>query len=101
MKLLIEHPSDTTVTLFRRAGYIFQREEGTETSFIRPLGSSGYPRFHCYVKSKPDSIECSIHLDQKRETYGRTTRHHGEYEDAGALADEIRRIQPLLGVRER
>lgn len=100
MKLLIEHPSDTAVTLFRRAGYSFQREAEAETSFIRPLGSSGYPRFHCYVKSKPDSIECSIHLDQKRETYGQTTRHHGEYSDDGALADEIRRIKPLLGISQ-
>ncbi len=101
MKLFIENPSETVVTLFRRAGYSFQREEGSEVSFVRPLGSSGYPRFHCYTKSQPGSIECSIHLDQKRETYGRNTRHHGEYSDDGALADEVLRIGPLIGVTRK
>ncbi len=38
----------------------------------------------------------SIHLDQKKETYGRDTRHHGEYADEGALKDEITRIQEIV-----
>ncbi len=101
MKLIIENPSDNVVTLFRRAGYVFQREEAGEMSFARPLGRSGYPRFHCYTKSRGVGIECSIHLDQKRETYGRATRHHGEYEEKGALAEELLRIESVIGMFTR
>jgi hypothetical protein len=97
MKLIIENPDDNAVTLFRRAGYTFQREESGEVSFIRPLGRSGYPRFHCYTKSHGTGIECGLHLDQKRETYGRATRHHGEYEEVGALAEELLRIESIIG----
>ena len=101
MKLLIENPADNPVTLFRRIGYTFQREESGEMSFVRPLASAGYPRFHCYVKSQPEGFVCSIHLDQKRETYGKTTRHHGEYADDGALGEEISRIESSIGVLTR
>lgn len=101
MKVLIENPTENAVTLFRRAGYGFQREEGGEMSFIRTLAKAGYPRFHCYVRSRSNGFECSIHLDQKRETYGRTTRHHGEYQDDGALAEEIKRIESVVGTLTR
>jgi len=101
MQLIIQHPEDHALTLFRRAGYSFQYEKDGETSFIRTLASGGYPRFHCYTKNVPTGIECSIHLDQKRETYGKTTRHHGEYADDGALGDEIGRLKNLFGSLER
>lgn len=101
MKLLIQNPPDNAVTIFRRVGYTFQREENEEMSFVRPLASAGYPRFHCYVKSQPEGFLCNIHLDQKRETYGRTTRHHGEYADDGALAEEVKRIESLIGTLTR
>jgi hypothetical protein len=35
-------------------------------------------------------------LDQKKETYGNSTRHHGEYEDEGALKTEVERIKSIL-----
>jgi hypothetical protein len=101
MQLLIKNPSDNAVTLFRRAGYGFQREDGEEMSFVRPLARAGYPRFHCYTLDRPEGIECSLHLDQKRETYGRVTRHHGEYAEEGALAAEIERIESLIGTLTR
>lgn len=101
MKLIIDNPSESAVTLFRRAGYVFQREEAGEMSFVRPLGRSGYPRFHCYTKPHATGIECSIHLDQKRETYGRATRHHGEYEEQGALAEELLRVESVIGTFTR
>ncbi len=101
MRLLIRNPADNPVTLFRRAGYGFQREDGKEMSFVRPLARAGYPRFHCYTQSHPEGIECNLHLDQKRETYGRVTRHHGEYTEEGALAAEIERIESLIGTLTR
>ena len=81
----------------RRAGYTFQRREGEEMSFIRPLARSGFPRFHAYIKTEGTDIFLNFHLDQKRETYGKSTRHHGEYENDGPLADEARRMLPFFG----
>ncbi|MFA9262207.1 MAG: hypothetical protein ACEQSB_02515 [Undibacterium sp.] len=97
MRLLIQNPEENALTLFRRAGYTFQREERGEMSFVRTLSRGDYPRFHVYVKMLAGGFECGIHLDQKRETYGKTTRHHGEYEDEGALGDEIKRLENHLG----
>ena len=97
MKLLIKHSGDSALTLLRRAGYNFQREEKGEMSFVRALSQAGYPRFHTYVKSHPEGFECGIHLDQKRETYGKSTRHHGEYTDEGALSEEVKRLESHLG----
>jgi hypothetical protein len=97
MKLSVKSPKENPVSILRRAGYAFQRKEGDEMSFVRPFGSAGYPRFHIYAKiEKNYSLTISIHLDQKKETYGDVTRHHGEYGNDGALKDEIARIGTLI-----
>ena len=101
MRLLIKNSGESALTLLRRAGYTFQHEEKGEMSFIRSFSRSGYPRFHCYIKPHQEGFECNIHLDQKRETYGRTTRHHGEYLDEGALSEEIKRLETQLGTLSR
>lgn len=101
MRLLIRQFGESALTLFRRAGYSFQHQNGGEMSFVRTLSRGDYPRFHSYVKTHSDGFECSIHLDQKRETYGKTTRHHGEYEDEGALAEEIKRLETHFGPLDR
>jgi len=82
--------------MLRRAGYSFQRHEGQEMSFIRALARAGYPRFHMYASVSGSDLMINIHLDQKKETYGTGTRHHGEYEDEGALKDEVRRLNNIL-----
>ena len=93
MKFKIEAIKENPVSLLRRAGYVFQRNEKDEMSLVRPLARQGYPRFHMYVKVVEDiSLEISIHLDQKKETYGEGTRHHGEYEDNPVLKEEMNRI---------
>lgn len=96
MKLKVENIKENPVTLLRRAGYIFQRKEGQEMSFIKPLARAGYPRFHMYAHLEGLSLVINFHLDQKRETYGEGTRHHGEYEDEGPLKIEAARISGLL-----
>jgi hypothetical protein len=96
MKLKIENIKENPVSLLRRAGYTFQRHEQDEMSFIRPLARSGYPRFHMYAHVEGVSLIVNFHLDQKRETYGQGTRHHGEYEDEGALKVEAQRILQIL-----
>ena len=97
MKIEVKDIRENPVNMLRRLGYSFQRQEGGEMSFIRPFSASGYPRFHMYVKAEGSNMTISIHLDMKKETYGEDTRHHGEYENSGALADEVRRLKAILG----
>jgi hypothetical protein len=96
MKIIVEKIKANPISLLRRAGYIFQRNEGIEMSFVRPLARAGYPRFHMYATVKDSELTINIHLDQKKETYGNNTRHHGEYEDEGALKTEVERIKSIL-----
>ena len=93
MKFILPNITDNPVNLLRRAGYAFQRREGKEMSFIRPLAASGYPRFHMYTTMRGEDLCISFHLDQKRETYGSDTRHHGEYDESGPLREEASRIK--------
>jgi hypothetical protein len=97
MKIIVKNLGENPVTLLRRAGYVFQRKEGEETSFVRALGSGGFPRFHAYVKMGGPDLLVNVHLDQKRETYGESTRHHGEYGNEGPLKEESSRLAPLIG----
>ena len=96
MNIKVENVKENPVNLLRGAGYAFQRNEGDQMSFVRPLARSGYPRFHMYAKQEGQDLLISIHLDQKKETYGQGTRHHGEYKDEGALRMEVERIKPIL-----
>jgi hypothetical protein len=97
MKLLIKNISENPVSLLRRAGYVFQRQENGEMSFVRVMAQSGYPRFHCYTKLAVIDLSLSLHLDQKKHTYGEGTRHHGEYENDGAVEEEGQRLLTLFG----
>lgn len=97
MKIEIKNAKENPVNLMRKFGYSFQRNEGQEMSFIRPLARQGFPRFHAYARIQNSDVIINIHLDQKKNTYGDNTRHHGEYEDEGALKNEVERIQSILG----
>lgn len=97
MQIKIENIKENPVNLLRRAGYAFQRHEGNEMSFVRPLAQGGFPRFHMYAYVEDFSLFINIHLDQKKETYGKNTRHHGEYNNEGPLKEEVERIKTLIG----
>lgn len=101
MKILIHPIAENPVSLLRRAGYVFQREESGEMSFTRVLASSGYPRFHCYAKLDKLSLTVNLHLDQKKHTYGETARHHGEYENEGPLKEEASRLISIFGEKAK
>lgn len=98
MRIEISSLSQSPLTLMRRAGYAFQRNEGGEQSYVRVLGRNGFPRFHAYLKLSGERLLINVHLDQKKHTYGEETRHHGEYENEGALHEEGKRLLTLLGV---
>ena len=93
MRLIVEKISENPVSLLRNSGYIFQRKEGQEMSFVRPLARAGYPRFHIYCQVEGVRLVLNLHLDQKRETYGEDTRHHGEYEDSIPVKEELHRLE--------
>lgn len=97
MKLQIQPLTENIVTLMRRAGYRFDRQTPHEQSYVRELGSGGYPRFHIYVKVEKITAFINIHLDQKKHTYGDDTRHHGEYEESAPLKDEVHRLLTSWG----
>jgi len=97
MKIEIKDVKETPVNVMRKIGYRYQRNEGQEMSFVRPLARQGYPRFHAYTTLTDRDLVISIHLDQKKETYGNAGRHHGEYEDDGALGIEVKRIKEIIG----
>lgn len=97
MRFVFDQLQDNAITVMRRLGYSFQYEKNGELSFVRPLARAGFPRFHCYVKIEKGRSVFSIHLDQKRETYGQEVRHHGEYENDGALGEELERIRSGAG----
>lgn len=97
MKILIKNITENPLSLLRRAGYVFQRQENGESSFVRVMAQSGYPRFHCYTKLSSLDLILNLHLDQKKHTYGEGTRHHGEYENDGAVQEEGRRLLAFFG----
>jgi len=97
MKIEINDTKDNPVNLLRQAGYIYQRNEGMEMSFVRPLARQGYPRFHMYASLIGGQLIINIHLDQKKNTYGDNARHHGEYEKEGPLKIEAERIKGIIG----
>lgn len=97
MQIKIEKISANPTNALRRAGYIFQRQENGEMSFIRPFSQSGFPRFHAYVKKENGGLVINIHYDSKKETYGEGTRHHGEYGNDGMLKEEAERLKTMLG----
>lgn len=96
MKIRIDAIRENPVNLLRRAGYVFQRKDGNEMSFVRVLARSGYPRFHAYAHLEGTALAINLHLDQKKETYGEGTRHHGEYEDSKVVEEEAARLRQVL-----
>lgn len=96
MQIKLERIKENPTSLLQGAGYVFQRHSGNEMSFIRPLAQAGYPRFHIYARVENFNLLINIHLDQKKETYGKSTRHHGEYEDSNVLKNEVQRILSII-----
>jgi hypothetical protein len=97
MTFNIENSKGNLITLTRKIGYYFQHEdEKTHQSvFSRPLGRSGYPRFHLYVKQEGNNLIFNLHLDQKRPIYQGSTAHAGEY-DSPLVEQEAERIKQSL-----
>lgn len=96
MKIVFENIKENPVSLFRRSGYIFQRNEGDEMSFVFPMSRSGFPRFHIYCHLEDGILAVNLHLDQKKNTYGDETRHHGEYNNSELVEQEAKRLKSII-----
>lgn len=87
---------ENTYIIIRKIGYRFlKKEENGEINCIRPLGSSGYPRFHLYLKIEKNYLVFNLHLDQKRPIYKGSLAHSGEYEGE-VVEKELQRIKESL-----
>ena len=98
MRLEIQNIRVNPTMAMRRAGYVFQYQEGADSSFVRILARAGYPRFHIYCHLEGADMVMNLHLDQKKETYGDSTRHHGEYDESGPVKEEAIRLRSAFGV---
>jgi len=95
MKIILERLfRKNTRVLFRDMGYHFQREdiERGELIFVRP--SSGYPRFHIYLKEGENKMIVNLHLDHKKPIYKNSVAHSAEY-DGEIVETEGKRIKLL------
>lgn len=99
MRFSIKNLRESLGTLSRKIGYRFLggNAEKKEWSFVRVLGSGGYPRFHLFVSFDSDKKNWSfnLHLDQKRPVYRGAPAHAGEY-DSDVVKTEAERIKEVL-----
>jgi hypothetical protein len=80
----------------RKCGYSPLHNSGGEQNFTRRLGSLDYPHFHVYVNEASErGTILSLHLDQKKPSYGRQTAHSGDY-DTAEVEREAARIKYVL-----
>jgi hypothetical protein len=83
--------------VLRRAGYsAFVDPVTKEESFVFRTTTEYYPRFHVYVAHRGDDVEVSLHLDQRKPSYGQSHAHCAEY-DGAIVEHEMRRIDGWVG----
>lgn len=98
MDVFIPQPlPDGPENLIRRAGYAEHRDRHSpEVSYTHRAGSDFYPRFHVYIKARNDGVIFSLHLDQRKPSYGGGTHAHaGEY-GGSAVEREAERIRQAV-----
>ncbi|OGI25128.1 MAG: hypothetical protein A3J76_02850 [Candidatus Moranbacteria bacterium RBG_13_45_13] len=96
MKFVIEKPTTSVASFFRRAGYHFQKREGEEMAFVRRLTDQPFPRFHLFVKVADFKFHVNFHIDHKAASYEGQKMHSGEYgEDNKLLQEEMERLKNL------
>ncbi|MBD3208401.1 MAG: hypothetical protein GF370_03030 [Candidatus Nealsonbacteria bacterium] len=98
MKFEMEGLHEGIGTLSRKIGYRYLGEgkDKRQWSFVRVLGTGGYPRFHLFVERKDKGGWIfNIHLDQKKPVYEGAPAHAGEYKGE-VLEREAERIKKKL-----
>ncbi len=81
------------LAILRKAGYApFTDPKTGSESFTLRLTAEFYPRFHLYLNEDGEDIIFSLHLDQKKPSYGTNHMHSGEY-DGPTVEKEADRIK--------
>ncbi len=89
------------VAVLRSAGYGYSVDPVTkEDSWMIRLTAGLYPRFHLYVEDRGDKVKFSLHLDQKKASYGGNHAHNAEY-DGKLVAHEILRLESWIRAGNR
>jgi hypothetical protein len=95
MDFTIKNLQKSIVEVSREIGYLIIDNNGEQINMVRKLSGQNYPRFHAYVKQNGWDYTFSLHLDQKKPSYGGSHAHSGEY--FGPLIDnEADRIKISL-----
>ncbi len=80
------------LAVLRKAGYSpFIDPRTKKESFVLKLTSGYYPRFHLYLKRRPEKITFDLHVDQKKPGYKGGHMHNAEY-DSPIVERELNRI---------
>jgi hypothetical protein len=106
MKFTLKNIQENSTSLARKIGYTpLGISPNNDFEMVRELGGSGhYPRFHVFLKEINSSDSGSyggkefvltLHLDQKKPSYGANHAHSGEY-DGDVVEEEARRIKTIL-----
>lgn len=99
MVFRVNNLSYNLTELMRKLGYVVRSQTPKgELDCVRRL-QGDYPRFHAYVTANDKVISFSLHLDQKKPSYGQETAHSGDY-DSDTVREEMERMKELI-YRER
>ena len=82
----------------QRIGYtcLGRGNDEAEFSFVRALGSGGYPRFHALIRfDQGKDARLNIHLDQRKTVYAGARAHNADH-DGPVLEQEVERIKSFL-----
>ena len=95
MKFVARKQKENIANLARKLEYRpIEMKEG-ELVCVRYLGTSGYPRFHLYMKENKEDLVFNLHLDQKRPSYPGARAHSGEY-TGEVVEKEAERIKNIV-----
>ena len=101
MHFTVTNTKENITTLARKIGYYptpYSFSMENEFNFIKSLSSTGYPRFHLYIKysNEKNGYIFNLHLDQKKSSYKGSSAHSGEYE-GDLIEKEAERIKNIIG----
>ena len=96
MDFIIKDAKENIATISRKIGYlIIDTNERGEYNMVRKLAGNNYPRFHIYARQQGNDFIFSLHLDQKKPSYGAGHAHSGEY-FGPVVETEADRIKEIL-----
>lgn len=85
--------SENIDSAMKIAGYhkISANKQSSQSSFVKLLSQSGYPRFHIYLKEVKTNYFFNLHIDQKKPVYTGAKAHQADYEGK-VVSEEAERI---------